>query len=718
MCNVLEKWDGHPTFLCVYTVINYQRNKCEDIRTMKSEFALAFNEIIERSGLSKDTVLESLEAAMVSAYRRSVNASSAQNIEARIDPNSGELRVFAEKEVVESVENPLTEVEFSAAQKFDPDVDIGSVLLVDATPIDFGRVAAQTAKQVILQRLREAERDAQYDEFIEREGDMVHGTVHSITPQAVTIGLGRAEAILPRNQQIPGEHFRVRDRVRVYVLEVRKSSRGPVIVVSRSHPYMLRRLLEMEVPEINQGLVEIKAIAREAGKRAKVAVSALRDGVDPVGACVGLRGVRIQSIVRDLNDEKIDVIEWNPDPEAFIAKALSPARVSGVYLDEDLDRGKTAIVVVPEDQLSLAIGRSGVNARLGAKLTGWRIDIKSLPEAATESLKLLETDPLFADLAKSEAEIVLKVQGTLTKKAENRPIPPEEFQILSRFVDRVYRAVLMERDTARKALRSKLELIRDQIPVSAYDTALEEIGLSSRVQNLLFDAGYEAAGEVMEQLELDEDKILGLQGFGPKSMEELRACLNAYEFPEVEVVPEPEEEVAVEEIAEISEEVEREEVLVEEPLLEEEKVIVEAAEEVEEPEVIIEVEEMVPEAAVEALDEVEKVVAAEEGVEEIIPEPEVAEEEVTEPVAVELEDDLEKVFAGFAQQLGIQYEEDEDEEEGEIVFVEEEEFEPERKSKKRKKRTRVVEYDPDLDETVVRRRRKRGRAEDWEDFSS
>jgi N utilization substance protein A len=685
---------------------------------MKSEFALAFNEIIERSGLSKDTVLESLEAAMVSAYRRSVNASSAQNIEARIDPNSGELRVFAEKEVVESVENPLTEVEFSAAQKFDPDVDIGSVLLVDATPIDFGRVAAQTAKQVILQRLREAERDAQYDEFIEREGDMVHGTVHSITPQAVTIGLGRAEAILPRNQQIPGEHFRVRDRVRVYVLEVRKSSRGPVIVVSRSHPYMLRRLLEMEVPEINQGLVEIKAIAREAGKRAKVAVSALRDGVDPVGACVGLRGVRIQSIVRDLNDEKIDVIEWNPDPEAFIAKALSPARVSGVYLDEDLDRGKTAIVVVPEDQLSLAIGRSGVNARLGAKLTGWRIDIKSLPEAATESLKLLETDPLFADLAKSEAEIVLKVQGILTKKAENRPIPPEEFQILSRFVDRVYRAVLMERDTARKALRSKLELIRDQIPVSAYDTALEEIGLSSRVQNLLFDAGYEAAGEVMEQLELDEDKILGLQGFGPKSMEELRACLNAYEFPEVEVVPEPEEEVAVEEIAEISEEVEREEVLVEEPLLEEEKVIVEAAEEVEEPEVIIEAEEMVPEAAVEALDEVEKVVAAEEGVEEIIPEPEVAEEEVTEPVAVELEDDLEKVFAGFAQQLGIQYEEDEDEEEGEIVFVEEEEFEPERKSKKRKKRTRVVEYDPDLDETVVRRRRKRGRAEDWEDFSS
>jgi len=682
---------------------------------MKSEFALAFNEIIERSGLSKDTVLESLEAAMVSAYRRSVNASSAQNIEARIDPNSGELRVFAEKEVVDKVENPLTEVQLSAAQRFDPDVEIGSVLLVDATPVDFGRVAAQTAKQVILQRLREAERDAQYDEFIEREGDMVHGTVHSITPQAVTIGLGRAEAILPRNQQIPGEHFRVRDRVRVYVLEVRKSSRGPVIVVSRSHPYMLRRLLEMEVPEINQGLVEIKAIAREAGKRAKVAVSALRDGVDPVGACVGLRGVRIQSIVRDLNDEKIDVIEWNPDPEAFIAKALSPARVSGVYLDEDLDRGKTAIVVVPEDQLSLAIGRSGVNARLGAKLTGWRIDIKSLPEAAVESLRLLETDPLYAEFAQTEAETVVKVQGTLAKKAENRPIPPEEFQVLSRFVDRVYRAVLMEKDAARKVLRSKIEVIRRLIPISSYEIGLEEIGLSARVQNLLHESGYETAGQVMEQLELDEDKILGLQGFGPKAMDELHASLNSYEFPEVEVVAEAEEEAALEEIEPVMEEPGIEEALVEEPVAEEEVAVLKAATEKEEPEVVIEAEEMVPEAAVEVSDKVEAEALVEE-FKEVIPETEIPEGEIAEAIPVELEDDLEKVFAGFAQNLGIEFE-DEDEEEGEIVFVEEDDSEPDRKSKKRKKRTRVVEYDPDLGKTVVKRRRKRGRAEDWEDFN-
>ncbi|MDX1616104.1 MAG: transcription termination factor NusA, partial [Candidatus Promineifilaceae bacterium] len=324
---------------------------------MKSQFTLAINEITERFGLERDTVMGALEAAMVSAYRRSASASSAQEVEAEIDLESGEVTIYAEKEVVDEVENEQTEVELARAKEVDPEAELDDTVMVESTPEDFGRVAAQTAKQVILQRLREAEREAQYEEFADREGEMVHGTIHSISPQAVTVGLGRAEAILPRNQQIPGERFRVRDRVRVYVLEVRKSSRGPVIIVSRTHPNMLRRLLEMEVPEINQGLVEIKGIAREAGKRAKVAVAALADGVDPVGACVGLRGVRIQSIVRDLNDEKIDVIEWNPDMPTFIAKALSPARVSGVYLDDDLERGRTAMVVVPEDQLSLAIGR-------------------------------------------------------------------------------------------------------------------------------------------------------------------------------------------------------------------------------------------------------------------------------------------------------------------------------------------------------------------------
>jgi N utilization substance protein A len=472
---------------------------------MKSEFTLAFNEITERFGLSQDTVMEALEAAMVSAYRRSVNASTAQEIEARIGSDEGDVSIFAEKEIVEEVENPLTEVTLEEALKYDDEAEMGGMSLVDSTPEDFGRVAAQTAKQVILQRLREAERDAQYDEYIEREGDMVHGTVHSITPQAVTVGLGRAEAILPRNQQIPGERFHVRDRIRVYVLEVRKSSRGPVIVVSRTHPNMLRRLLEMEVPEINQGLVEIKAIAREAGKRAKVAVAATRDGVDPVGACVGLRGVRIQSIVRDLNDEKIDVIEWNPESSAFISKALSPARVSGVFLDEDLERGKTAVVVVPEDQLSLAIGRAGVNARLAARLTNWRIDIKSLVEAATESLNRLATDETFAEMAEAEAETMPQIEMILTKKAETRPVTPEEYHLLTDFVVRVEDELMSRRNAERQVYIDALEKVREGIPEGAYHVTLAEVGVSTRVANLLAEAGYDTAGKTLEQLEIDED---------------------------------------------------------------------------------------------------------------------------------------------------------------------------------------------------------------------
>ncbi len=658
--------------------------KDKENRKMKTEFALAFNEIMERSGLTQEIVMEALEAAMVSAYRRSVNASSAQVIEARIEPGSGEPRVFVEKEVVESVENPMTEVEIERAAKVDPEVELGSIIMVDSTPSNFGRVAAQTAKQVILQRLREAERDAQYEEFVEREGDMVHGTVHSITPQAVTIGLGRAEAILPRNQQIPGEHFRVRDRVRVYVLEVRKSSRGPVIVVSRSHPHMLRRLLEMEVPEINQGLVEIKAIAREAGKRAKVAVAALRDGVDPVGACVGLRGVRIQSIVRDLNDEKIDVIEWNPEPSIFTAKALSPARVSGVYLDEDLERGKTAVVVVPEDQLSLAIGRSGVNARLGAKLTGWRIDIKSLPEAAAESLRILVTDDMFAELAKAESDSIEQIETILTKKAENRPIPPEEYKILTQFVDRVQGSVAAERDSARKQIREKLELIRASIPLTAYDTALSEIDLSSRVLNLLTEARYDNAGKVMEQLELDEDKILGLQGFGPKAMVELRTNLQEYEFPEVEEV-EVVDEAAIEEL---------------EPG---EAVPEDEAESVVEGEEGVEAEEAV--APEEDIEEVALEVSGELEVDGAV-DLETVTEEAEAPV------DIETVFGEIAEGLGIAADE---EQLGDIVIVEDEiPSEAERPEKPKKKR-RIVEFDPESGETVVRRRRKRGE-DKWEEY--
>jgi N utilization substance protein A len=633
---------------------------------MKTEFALAFNEITERFGLPKETVMEALEAAMISAYRRSVNASSAQNIEVKILAETGDVEVYAEKEVVDDVQNPLTEVALDDARKVEPEAEPGDMVLVNSTPDDFGRVAAQTAKQVILQRLREAEREAQYEEYVEREGDMVHGTVHSITPQAVTVGLGRAEAILPRNQQIPGEHFRVRDRIRTYVLEVRKSSRGPVIVVSRTHPHMLRRLLEMEVPEINQGLVEIKAIAREAGKRAKVAVTALRDGVDPVGACVGMRGVRIQSIVRDLNDEKIDVIEWNPDSATFISKSLSPARVSGVYLDDDSSRGKTAMVVVPEDQLSLAIGRAGVNARLSAKLTGWRIDIKSLPEAAIESMAMLESAPEYKAFAAEEEEVLVQVESILTKKSEGRPVTPEEYQVLRGFVERIQREVEGQRDVIRQAERQKLEDVRASYPVTAYDVPLPEVGLSTRVLNLITEADYKTAGTLLEQLGMDEDAILGLQGIGPKAIIEIREVLTKYDYPEVEI----------------------------EPVLEEEEVTLEG----EEP---VDAEVTEPTAEVELVEgvEVDKAVTEAEG-DEVAP---VVEKAVEEPETIE--ETFEKVVEEFdstftAEDIG---------DEAEIDEAELEEL-----KKKKKEKSRLVEFDPDLGELVVKRRRKRDEGEEWD----
>lgn len=368
---------------------------------MRNEFEVAFNEIAELRSLPSEVVLEALQTALISAYRRDSGVSAAQKVDASIDPMTGRARIFVEKEVVEQVDedfNALTEVDLEKARYYDPECNIGDTIMVqvEGTTKKFGRIAAQTAKQVILQKIREAERNSLYEEFIDKEGDILTGKVQSVNASVATLSLGRTEAILPRAQQIPGERYKPHDTVRVYVLEVKRSNRGPQIVVSRSHRNMLRRLLEFEVPEIYNGQVEIKNIAREAGYRSKVAVAALQDGIDPVGACVGMRGIRIQNIVKELHDEKIDIIEWNPNQEAFIAKALSPARVTGVYLDDDPDAGRTAVVVVPDEDLSLAIGREGQNARLAAKLTGWRIDIKSVTESVETALLHIDEPPLLA----------------------------------------------------------------------------------------------------------------------------------------------------------------------------------------------------------------------------------------------------------------------------------------------------------------------------------
>jgi len=498
----------------------------------KNEFALAFNEVLEEKQLSKDIILGAIESAMVSAYRRAVNASTAQHVEAKIDPDTGKVMVFAEKEVVEDVQEPKTEVLLEEARKVNPEAQLGDMVVVETTPADFGRVAAQTARQVIQQRIREAERSNQMQYFERQVGEIVSGIVQATNVQATTIGLDmKAEGVLPGNQRIPGERFKVHDRVRAVVLEVKDGSRGPQIVLSRAHRNFLRRLLENEVPEIYHGVVEIRAIAREPGARAKVAVMATQAGVDPVGACVGIKGVRIQAIVKELHDEKIDIIQWDPDAVVYISKAISPARVSGVYLSE-VEGNRTATVVVNEDQLSLAIGRDGQNARLAAKLTGWRIDIKSLTEAAGDAIRKLQGDTGLAALLPAAVDSIPAIEEVLAKKAENRPVTPEEFTMLSQFVDRIERRTIQIKEDAARAEEEKVTTARSEVPTAAFGMPLEELGLKEHVFNILVEAGIDTIGALMMSMKMDANKVLGLPGIGPKAIQNIDETLAAIKFPE------------------------------------------------------------------------------------------------------------------------------------------------------------------------------------------
>ena len=346
---------------------------------MKSDFITAINQLCSEKGVSKDVVLQAVEAALISAYKRNFGGPGTQKVAVRLDPQTGQARVFIEKQVVEGVKDERAEMTLSQARATNPKAQLGDLVEIETTPNNFGRIAAQTAKQVVLQRLREAERDMIFEEYAEREGDIVTGIVHRIEPKALILDLGKAEATLPSSEQVPSERYHLNQRLKVYVVEVERSHRGPQITVSRTHRSLVKRLFELEVPEIYNGIVEIKAIAREPGSRSKVAVHARQEGVDPVGACVGMRGVRIQNIVNELGSEKIDVVLWHSEPTVYIANALSPAQVIGVEISEP---DKTATVMVPERQLSLAIGKEGQNARLAAKLTGWRIDIKPSPGLA------------------------------------------------------------------------------------------------------------------------------------------------------------------------------------------------------------------------------------------------------------------------------------------------------------------------------------------------
>ena len=346
---------------------------------MKSDFVLAITQLSAEKNLPQEVVIKAVETALVSAYKKDSFAAN-QNISVKINPSTGTVQVWAEKTVVEQPSDRRREISLDKALEIKPDIKIGDIIEVEDTPHNAGRIAAQTAKQVILQRLHEAEHSAIFEEYADKEGGIITGVVRRIEPKQAFIDLGRTEAVLPAVEQMHNERYRLGQRIRVYLLEVAQTNRGPLVVVSRSHPNLLRRLFEMEVPEISNGAVELISIAREAGFRSKVAVVARQEGIDPVGCCVGLRGIRIQNIVNELSGEKIDVVMWSPDASAFITNALSPAKVLSVEINED-----AAAAIVPDGQLSLAIGREGQNVRLAAKLTGWRIDIKGASEAEAEA---------------------------------------------------------------------------------------------------------------------------------------------------------------------------------------------------------------------------------------------------------------------------------------------------------------------------------------------
>ena len=381
----------------------------------KSEFMLAITQLAAEKNLTREIVLEVVESALVSAFRKNSFAAT-QEISVKMDPDSGEVTVFAEKTVVETVTDPLRELSLDEAIKVNQHAQLDENLMVEATPKNAGRIAAQTAKQVVLQRLREAERELVFEEFSDRESEIVTGIIQRIEPRQITLDLGRTEGILPASEQVRTEHYRVGQRLKAFIVEVHRTGRGPQIIVSRTHRNLLRRLLELEVPEIHSGVVELKSIAREPGHRSKIAVAARQPGIDPVGSCVGLRGIRIQNIVNELNGERIDIMEWDPNPATFISNALSPAPVVSVTIN---DEEKVATVVVPDRQLSLAIGREGQNARLAARLTGFRIDIKSASVAEAEEAALIEQPP-------TAEEIVVEEPADLVEMDQSETAAPDE----------------------------------------------------------------------------------------------------------------------------------------------------------------------------------------------------------------------------------------------------------------------------------------------------
>jgi N utilization substance protein A len=391
---------------------------------MKNEFLIAITALAAEKNLPKEVVFEAVETALASAYKKDDLATA--NVVVKIDPETGATRVFKRQTVVEEITDPRTELDLDEARRMRPGIQMGEHIDTEVPAQTSGRIAAQTAKQVVLQRLREAEREVVYEKYSGQEGDVVSGEVVRMEGRNVIVDLGQAEAVLPPAEQVRAEHYRPGQRHKFYVLEVYKAAKGPQVVVSRTHKNLIRRLFELEVPEIFKGVVEIKAIAREGGFRSKVAVWSNQDGVDPVGACVGLRGLRIQNVVNELNGERIDVVLWDPESSRFVAHALSPAQVMEVGVEQETN---TAQVVVPDRQLSLAIGKEGQNARLAAKLTGWRIDIRS--QSAYEEYIAEHPEAAIRPPVVEEAPAPVDEVAPVTAVQEPKPLTPEQEAVLA-----------------------------------------------------------------------------------------------------------------------------------------------------------------------------------------------------------------------------------------------------------------------------------------------
>jgi len=419
---------------------------------MKTELRTAITQLSAERNLPKAVVLAALESALASAYKKSVSALE-QDVLVKVDPDIGEINFYIQKVVVDSVTNPNHEISLNEARKLRATAQLGDVINMECTPKNIGRIAVQAAKQVVLQRLREAEHRIVYEEFTDREGNVVTGIIQFIEPKRIYVRLNRIEAVLPLHEQVPNEHYYRGQRLKFYILEMIQRDKEPQIIVSRSHPNLIRGLFELEIPEVHNGVVALTAIAREAGRRTKVAVATTQENVDPVGCCLGPRGIRLQSIINELNGEKIDVIQWHADPGVFISNALSPTQVANIKIDEERN---ISTVVVPDKQLSLAIGKEGQNARLAAKLTGWRIDIKSVsaiesekvviqePEKATEVIppEVTEGEPLEAEPTE---EIGVEELVEFPSIPEAPPEKPEEKHI--RFAEDILMGALKTKIT-------------------------------------------------------------------------------------------------------------------------------------------------------------------------------------------------------------------------------------------------------------------------------